>query len=136
MIRVLVVDDHEMIRLGLSSILSAEPDLVVCGSAADGSSGVCLAARELPDVVLMDLSMPGIDGIEATRRIVAQSPDARVVMLTWHADGESVRAALAAGACGYLLKEATPAALVDAVRAVHRGERPLSRAAQDVLGAC
>ncbi len=135
MIRILVIDDHEMIRMGLSGILSAQPDLLVCGAAADGSSGVSLAESELPDVVLMDLSMPGIDGIEATRRIMAQSPEARVLMLTWHSDGASVRAAMDAGACGYLLKEATPDALIEAVRAAHRGERPLAEAAEEALGA-
>lgn len=122
---IVVVDDHPMIRSGLRASLSAEPDLVVRGEACDGLAGSDLVLRERPDLVLMDVAMPLLDGIGATRRIVAAWPQARVVMLTAFADGHLVRAALAAGACGYLLKDADPRSVVCAVRRALRGSPPL-----------
>lgn len=133
MIRTLIVDDHDMIRMGLSGILSAEPDMVVCGTASEGAAGVSLARAEAPDVVLMDLSMPGMDGIEATRRIAQLCPHARVLVLSGHLDPETVRRAMCAGASGYLVKGVAPDALVEAVRAVHRGEQPLAPDAASAL---
>lgn len=133
MIRTLIVDDHDMIRMGLSSILSAQPDMIVCGAAAEGAAGVALARTEAPDVVLMDLSMPGMDGVEATRRIGELCPQARVLILTANVEPETVRRAMDAGASGYLVKGVTPDKLVEAVRAVHRGEQPLTPDAASAL---
>lgn len=133
MIRTLIVDDHDMIRMGLSSILSTQPDMIVCGTAGEGAAGVALALAEAPDVVLMDLSMPGMDGFEATRRIRELCPQARVLVLTASLEAETVRTALEAGASGYLAKGVTPDELVEAVRAVHRGEHPLAPDARPLL---
>lgn len=133
MIRTLIVDDHDMIRTGLSGILSAQPDIVVCGSAAEGAAGVDLARAEAPDVVLMDLGMPGMDGFEATRQMNKLCPQSRVLVLTGNLEPATVRMAVAAGASGYLIKGVTPKALVEAIRAVHRGERPLAPDAVSAL---
>jgi DNA-binding NarL/FixJ family response regulator len=124
-IRVLVVDDHEVVRVGLRMLLGRFADLQVVGEAADGADAVVQAGDLCPDVVLMDLSMPGMDGIAATAAIAAQQPGTRVVALTTFADREHVTAAIDAGAVGFLLKDADPQALADAVRAAARGEAPL-----------
>jgi DNA-binding NarL/FixJ family response regulator len=126
-IRVLVVDDHPVVRDGLVQLLSAAEDLVVVGAATNGAEGADLAASCAPDVVLMDLSMPVMDGCEATRRIVAADPAARVLILTSFSDQEGILDALDAGAVGYILKDAEPAELLRAIRAVARGESPLDR---------
>lgn len=125
MIRVLIVDDHHLVRAGMTSLLGAEPDLDVVGEARDGSQAVDEAARCRPDVVLMDLSMPGVDGVEATRALLAAEPERRVVVLTSFSDRDRVADALSAGAIGYLLKDSDPADLLAAVRAAARGEVPL-----------
>ena len=125
MIRVLVVDDHPVVRKGLADLLSTADDMEVVSTAADGSEAVERVAAEHPDVVLMDLSMPGMDGCEATRRIVADGGSARVLVLTSFTDQDGILAALDAGAVGYLLKDAEPAELLGSVRAVARGESPL-----------
>lgn len=136
MIRVLLVDDHVMVRVGLERLLEQTDDIEVVGIAGDGESAVVLDADLRPDVVLMDLSMPGIGGIEATRRMNAARPDARVVMLTAHAERAGIIAALDAGAIGYLVKDAEPQILIDGVRAASEGESPLDgRAARVVLDA-
>jgi DNA-binding NarL/FixJ family response regulator len=124
-IRVLVVDDHPVVRDGLVQLLSAADDLDVVGAATNGAEAVDLAASCAADVVLMDLSMPVMDGCEATRRLVAADPATRVLILTSFSDQEGILGALDAGAVGYILKDAEPAELLGAIRAVARGESPL-----------
>lgn len=125
MIRVLVVDDHEMVRTGLAAMLTADGDIEVVARAADGASAIHQAAICDPDVILMDLSMPVMDGIDATRAITAASPSARIVVLTSFSDRARVSRALEAGAIGYQLKDAEPTVLRDAVRAAAVGHVPL-----------
>jgi DNA-binding NarL/FixJ family response regulator len=120
--KVLLVDDSESFRDGLRSMLAAEPDIEVVGEAADGEAAVRLTLRHQPDVVLMDLSMPGIDGLEATRRLTDATPHVGVVALTLRSDDEAMAAALAAGARGYVVKGALRSELLWAVRAVAAGE--------------
>jgi DNA-binding NarL/FixJ family response regulator len=115
-IRVLIVDDHEIVREGLQTLLSEEPDFEVVGTAGDGAVAVTLAEATRPDVILMDLVMPGLDGIEATRRIHSHNPEARVLVLTTFADDQRVREAIQAGATGYLLKDVLKADLLRALR--------------------
>jgi DNA-binding NarL/FixJ family response regulator len=135
-IRVAIVDDHGIVRAGLAELLDAADDIDVVGTAADGATAVTLAAERAPDVVLMDLSMPVLDGIEATRRIMAAAAPPRVVVLTSFADQDRILGALDAGAIGYLLKDAEPAEVFRAIRAAARGESPLDpRAASAVLAA-
>lgn len=130
MIRVLVVDDHAVVRQGLAQLLGSADDVEVVGSAGDGEEAVELVASAVPDVVLMDLSMPGVDGVEATRRI---GDGARVVVLTSFADERRIVDALDAGACGYILKDATPDEVLAAVRAAAAGDVPLDPKAARVL---
>jgi len=126
-IRVMVVDDQAMVRAGFRMILEAEPDLAVVGEAADGLEAVEVAARARADVVLMDIRMPRLDGIEATERILAAGPDApRVLILTTFDLDDYVYAALRAGASGFLLKDAPPERLVDAIHVVARGDALLA----------
>lgn len=120
-VRVLVVDDHPLYREGLVGLLGTTDDLAVVGQAADGLEAVRLAAELAPDVVVMDVTMPGLDGIEATRRIVAADPDVRVLMLSM-LDDSSVADAVAAGARGYVMKSATPDATLAAIRSVAQGD--------------
>jgi DNA-binding NarL/FixJ family response regulator len=135
-IRVLLVDDHAMVRAGLEQLLAAEGDIEVVASVADGATAVEHVRRSRPDVVLMDLSMPGLDGIRATAAIRAVHPQAKVVVLTSFGDRERVLAAVDAGATGYLLKEADPDELVRGIRAAARGESPVSpRAGQALFAA-
>jgi DNA-binding NarL/FixJ family response regulator len=135
-IRVLVVDDHAVVRSGLEMLLSTAEDIEVAGTAGDGAEAVEVAARERPDVILMDLSMPNVDGIEATRRIVAADPDAHVVVLTSFSDNRRILDALDAGAIGYLLKHAGPDEVLGAIRAAAAGGSPLDpKAARALLEA-
>jgi DNA-binding NarL/FixJ family response regulator len=120
-IRVALVDDEAMVRVGLRMVLSAEPDLEVVGEAADGGAAVAMVAETSPDVVLMDVRMPGVDGIEGARRVLAAAPEVKVVVLTTFDEDEYVEAALRAGVSGFLLKVAPPERLVDAVRTVASG---------------
>ena len=127
-LRILLADDHALVRAGLRSIVASFPDVEIVGETGDGKEAVRLSEQLQPDVVLMDVSMPGLNGLEATRRITRQHSRPRVVMLSMHADKEYVHQALAAGAAGYLLKNADPAELEMALRAVGRGEVWLSPA--------
>jgi DNA-binding NarL/FixJ family response regulator len=135
-ISVLIAEDHTVVRGGLVELLGITADLEVVGTAADGAEAVELAGELRPDVVLMDISMPGVDGIRATGALLEAQPDARVVMLTAFSDRDRVVAALDAGAIGYLLKDAEPQEVLDAIRAAARGEAPLApRAARELLAA-
>lgn len=124
-IRVLLVDDHRLVRVGLSSLLAAASDMTVVGEAADGAIAVEIATASEVDVVLMDLSMPVMDGITATRKLLQVRPDARVVVLSSFSDQARVREAIAAGATGYVLKDCTPEELLAAVRSAAAGHAPL-----------
>jgi DNA-binding NarL/FixJ family response regulator len=121
-IRVLIADDHPLVRSGLKALLASVEGIEVVGEAADGRAAVELALRETPDVVVMDIQMPGQDGIEATRWLAAEAPQVGVLVLTMHEDDESVFAAMRAGARGYVLKGAEQEEIVGAIRAVSRGE--------------
>jgi DNA-binding NarL/FixJ family response regulator len=122
MTRILLVDDQSLVRMGFRLVLESAPDLEVVGEAADGRTAVDQVVALRPDVVLMDVRMPGVDGIEATRRIVAEHPSVRVLILTTFDVDEHAFAALRAGASGFLLKDATPAELASAVRVVASGD--------------
>jgi DNA-binding NarL/FixJ family response regulator len=135
-IRVVVVDDHELVRAGLVELLGAAEDIDVVATAADGADAPEVVSECRPEVVLMDLSMPGVGGIEATRSILADNPDIRVIALTSSSGSAEVLGALDAGAIGYLLKDASPDELRAGVRAAARGESPLSpKAARAVIAA-
>lgn len=121
MIRVLVVDDHPIVREGLSSLLATVADMTVVGEAADGDTAVRLTVEHRPDVVLMDLNLPGVPGLEATRRIARDAPGSAVVVLTMVDDDDTVLAAMRVGARGYLLKGAGQDQLVGAIRTVAEG---------------
>lgn len=125
-IRVLLVDDQSLVRVGFRMIIDAKPDLEVVGEAADGAEAARLVAELTPDVVLMDVRMPGVDGIEAIERIVASGSTARIIVLTTYDVDDAVYAALRAGACGFLLKDVRPAELVDGIRVVARGDALLA----------
>jgi len=136
MIRVLLADDHGVIRDGLGRLISALDDVELVGVAADGAEAVEQCALLDPDVVLMDLDMPVLDGIEATRRIVAAQPGTAVVVLTSFSDRPRILGALEAGACGYLLKDVDADEVAEGIRAAARGESPLDpRAARTMLDA-
>ncbi len=121
-ITVLIVDDHSVVRQGVRAFLEAQEDIVVVGEAASGEEAVRLAAETVPDVVLMDLVMPGMDGVEATRRIRRASPRTQVVVLTSYHEDAHIFPAIKAGALSYLLKDVGPDELAEAVRAAARGE--------------
>jgi len=121
-IRVLVADDHPVVREGLCTMLELEDDIVVVGRAADGEEAVMLARREHPDITLLDVQMPVLDGIEALRRIRSDDPEARVIVLTTYRNEDYIFPSLRAGARGYLLKDASREELAGAIRAVAAGE--------------
>ena len=133
MITVMVVDDHVIVRAGLAQVLANAPDIQIVGEAADGAEALLLLAAIEPDVILMDLSMPGMDGITATRHILREYPQACVVALTSYGDREHVMAMLDAGARGYLVKDGDPDELVRAVRAAADGGSPLAPVAGSAL---
>ncbi len=124
-IQVLLIDDHDVVRRGLSAFLSTYSEIAVVGEASSGAEGIELASRLLPDVVLMDLLMPAMDGIEATRRIRAAVPSAQVIVLTSYSEDERIFPAIKAGALSYLLKDVKPDELVRAIKAARRGEATL-----------
>jgi DNA-binding NarL/FixJ family response regulator len=135
-IRVVIADDHTVVRHGLAQLLSTFPDVELVGEAADGRGAVSICEDRRPDVVLMDLEMPVVDGIEATAQIKAIQPDVAVVVLTSFSDRDRILQALDAGAAGYLLKDVEPAELAKAIRSAARGDAPLDpRAARTLLGA-
>jgi DNA-binding NarL/FixJ family response regulator len=132
-VRVLVADDQALVREGLLTLLAAAPDIEPVGAAADGEQAVALSARHRPDVVLMDLRMPGVDGVEATRRIRAAQPGTEIVVLTTYADEASILDALHAGARGYLTKDAGIAEISRAVHAAASGQSLLDSQVQSRL---
>ena len=136
MIQVLIADDHGVIRDGLGRLIDGIADIDLVGVAADGEEAIKLAHEMKPDVVLMDLQMPQVDGIEATRRIRSERPETAVLILTSFSDRPRILGALEAGACGYLLKDAASDEVAAGIRAAARGESPLDpRAARTVLEA-
>ncbi|MCF7548820.1 response regulator transcription factor [Pseudonocardia sp. WMMC193] len=122
MIRICLADDQDLVRAGFGMVLGAQPDIEVVAEASDGDEVLPALARTPADLVLMDVRMPRVDGIEATRRVVAAHPEVKVVVLTTYDLDSAVTAAIAAGASGFLLKDVTPEYLVEAVRTVHRGD--------------
>jgi len=132
-IRILLADDHAVVRQGFKMILSAQPDMEIVGEAGNGREAVTLAEQFKPDVVVMDVAMPELNGIEATRRLASSAPHTRVVALSMHKDSVYVREILRAGARGYLLKDSVAADLVHAVRAVASGEGYLSPAVSNAV---
>ena len=136
MIRVVIADDHAVVRTGLAQLVGTFDDVELVGAAANGEEAVALSGERAPNVVLMDLEMPVLDGIEATRRIRDAHPDVAVVVLTSFSDRDRILAALDAGAAGYLLKDAEPAELAKAIEAAARGDAPLDpKAARALLSA-
>jgi len=132
-IRILLADDHAVVRQGFKMILAAEPDMEIVGEAGNGREAVELAEQLRPDIVVMDVAMPELNGIEATRRLASSVPHARVVALSMHKDSVYVREILRAGARGYLLKDSVAADLVSAIRAVASGEGYLSPAVSNAV---
>jgi len=134
-IRVVLVDDHAVIRAGLAQLLAGTEDIEVVGQAEDGAQALAVVRELAPDVVLMDLQMPGVDGVTATRNIKAAGLDSDVLVLTSYSDSERIVGALDAGAVGYLLKDADPDDVLAGIRSVSRGESPIHpRAARALLG--
>ncbi len=132
-IHILLVDDHTILRAGLKMMLNAQPDMDVVGEAHDGRAAIQEAQRLQPDIVLMDITMPDMNGIEATRQIKKVLPDAKVLVLTMHENDEYVFQALRAGASGYILKEAADTELISALHVVQNGNFYLSPTAQSVM---
>lgn len=133
MIRIVLADDHAMVRQGFRLILAAQPDMEITGEAGNGREAVELVEKLHPDVVVMDVAMPELNGIEATRRLAASAPRSRVLALSMHKDSVYVREILRAGARGYLLKDSIDSDLVNAVRAVARGDGYLSPGVSDAV---
>ncbi len=124
-IKVLLVDDHEMVRIGLAAVLSTEDEIEVVGEASSGQEGIRLALEYKPDVVLMDLVMEGMDGIETTRRLLQQHPDCKVIVLTSFIDDEKIYPVIEAGAFSYLLKTSRAAEIAQAIRSAVKGQSVL-----------
>jgi DNA-binding NarL/FixJ family response regulator len=133
MIRLLIADDHAIVRVGLGRVFAAADDIELVAAAADGAEAVALCTQHHPDVVLLDLVMPRMDGIQATAAILAARPTTRVVVLTSFSDRDRIMRALDAGAVGYLLKDAEPAELLAGIRSAARGASPLAPEAASVL---
>jgi DNA-binding NarL/FixJ family response regulator len=133
MIRILLADDHAMVRQGFRMILSSQPDMQIIGEAGNGREAVEMSEKLLPDVIVMDVAMPELNGIEATRKIMAALPRSRILALSMHKDSVYVREILRAGARGYLLKDSIDSDLLAAVRSVAKGEGYLSPAVSDAV---
>ncbi|MFN2175654.1 MAG: response regulator [Anaerolineales bacterium] len=133
MIRVLLVDDHTLFREGIRSLLESQPDIKVISEAEDGHRGVKLAIELEPDVVLMDIAMPLLNGLDAACKIKQKKPEIQILILSMHDSEEYIRKALAIGALGYILKDETSNELIEAVRSVHRGEIVLSPAITNLV---
>lgn len=133
MIHILLADDHALVRQGLGMILGAQPDMQIVGQAGNGNEAVEMAEKLKPDVVVMDVAMPELNGIEATRRLAVSLPRTRVLALSMHKDSVYVREILRAGARGYLLKDSADADLINAVRAIAKGEGYISPAVSDAV---
>jgi DNA-binding NarL/FixJ family response regulator len=134
MIRVAHADDHRVVRLGIEQVLAAFDDVEPVGSAAGGEAAIALCREQRPDVLLLDLQMPEVDGIEVTKRVGVESPETRIIVFTSFSDREGIVRALDAGAIGYLLKDAEPEDIHEAIRAATRGEAPITpRAAMALL---
>ena len=133
MIRILIADDHGVVAEGLKSLVEAQTDMEVVGVVGDGREAVRMARDAQPDVIVMDLSMPELNGADATRAILQRDPKCRVIVLSMYAEREYVRRALKAGAAGYVVKRSAAKELVDAIRAVHAGQRYLSPRVADVV---
>jgi len=134
MIRVVLAEDHPVVRTGLEELLGSEDDIEVVASVGDGAQALTCFDELAPDVVLLDISMPVMTGIEATRRLLEAEPDARIVILTASAERAQIVEAIDAGALGYLLKDAAPAELIEGIRAAARGEAPLNpKVARELL---
>jgi two-component system, NarL family, response regulator DevR len=132
-IRLLIVDDHDIVREGLTSILSQEPDIEVVGEASDGASGLLAVARLKPSIVLLDMRMPGADGIEVCREITARFPDVRVIILTAFLDSDTINRCIQAGAKGYVIKDVERTDLKRSIRDVAHGEAFLDRKVHTVV---
>ncbi len=133
MIKVLLIDDHEMVRIGVSAYLSSLPDIDVAGEAGTGEEGVSLALSLRPDIILMDLVMPGMDGIEATKRIMAEWPEAKIIIVTSFIDDEKVYPALEAGAISYMLKTSKASEIAESIRDTHNGQTVLEPEVTDKI---
>ena len=133
MIRLLIADDHELFREGLKSLLKSEDDIELVGSASDGLEAVNMTEDLHPDVILMDVTMPNINGIQATEKIMARDPGIAIIVISMHSDRRFIAETLKAGAKGYLLKESSPQAVLDAIRSVTKGDIFLSTKACTVL---
>ena len=134
MIRVVLADDHSVVREGLGHLLAAQSDVAVVGEASTGHEALRVVRETNPDVVVLDIAMPDVDGIEVARRICRDTPSARCIILSMHSDAHYVRSALAAGALGFVVKSSSGKQLITAVRAVHDGQRYLSQDLLDELG--
>jgi two-component system response regulator NreC len=132
-IHILLADDHTILRAGLKMMLNAQPDMEVVGEAQDGRQALQEAERLLPDIILMDITMPDMNGLEATRHIKKLLPEVKVLVLTMHENDEYVFQALRAGASGYMLKEAADTELISALRVIHSGQFYLSPTAQSIM---
>jgi DNA-binding NarL/FixJ family response regulator len=134
-LRILLADDHETVREGLRLILNAQPDMQVVATAADGRETIDQCERVTPDVVIMDISMPGLSGLAATAQLIERCPGSKVLTLTRHADSIYVKELMRAGAAGYVLKQSRPAELLNAIRAVATGETYLDASITSAVGA-
>ena len=132
-IKIIIVDDHAILRKGLTSLLNAKKDLSVIGEAEDGKTAIALANKLHPDVIIMDLAMPGMDGVETTRRIVSQIPGAKILILTTFGTSDGIARALDAGALGAVMKNVELSGLLDAVYATAAGQRFISDDIQQIL---